>query len=431
MFFKKPSSTTRTPWCHSLNEDVLRLVIKEVDTSRGLYNLCQVSRQFYQLTVMKLYCFFELDISTPSHQRLLHRRARPDDLFARYIRGLIIDGIKYGQLQSAFHLSRALSRLINLESLVFTSSVVSPKCILDTLCNGVVDSGFHAAVLMPNMLQPLYTSMTALAYIKLNFLYIGLEIADQVQDTFKRDLVQMLLRARCLKILQIWIDFDVDQEFSSLLPDFDYEGFPKLDELWLVTGQEMEVFNPDELRRWGAVGGWNNLQRLTSVRSRELSAFIDQVPRLKDLCFIPWRYDDIDILESYLSDAQCEAPFGKEIRSIRLQGNTYSSSLPTGLSYAMPWCLLKYVPNVTKLDTHRARFEGWLPGSSLTTITTQDLVQLRNMCPRLEEFWIDVIYGPKSPAKIDDLIANLAQIEKLSKSVIYVHNGSSNFARLS
>jgi hypothetical protein len=31
---------------------------------------------------------------------------------------------------------------------------------------------------MPNMLQPLHTSLTALAYIKLNFLYIGLEIAD-------------------------------------------------------------------------------------------------------------------------------------------------------------------------------------------------------------------------------------------------------------
>jgi hypothetical protein len=41
-------------------------------------------------------------------------------------------------------------------------------------------------------------------------------------------------------------------------------------------------------------------------------------------------------LKSYLSDAQCDAPFSKEIQSIRLKGNTYSSSLPAGLSYAMP-----------------------------------------------------------------------------------------------
>jgi hypothetical protein len=212
MFIKKPSSTTRTPWCHSLNEDVLGLVIEEVDTFRGLYNLCQISRQFYQLTVMELYRYIDLKIPTPSHQRLLQRLARPDDLFARYIRALIIDGIKYGQLQSAFHLSLALSRLINLESLAFTGSVVSPKCILDTLCNryGVVDLGLHANVLMPGMLQPLYTSMTGLAYRKLKFLYIGLEIADQVQDTFKSNLVQMLLHARCLKALQIWIHFEID-----------------------------------------------------------------------------------------------------------------------------------------------------------------------------------------------------------------------------
>jgi hypothetical protein len=200
---------------------------------------------------------------------------------------LIIDGIKYGQLQSAFHLSLALSRLINLESLAFTGSVVSPKCILDTLCNryGVVDLGLHATVLMPGMLQPLYTSMTGLAYTKLRFLYIGLEIADQVQDTFKSDLVQMLLHARCLKVLQIWINFEIDREFSNLSPNFDYEGLPKLEELWLVTGEEMEVFNPDELRHWGAVGGWNNLQKLTFERPRDLSAFIGQIPRLKDLCF--------------------------------------------------------------------------------------------------------------------------------------------------
>jgi hypothetical protein len=134
-------------------------------------------------------------------------------------------------------------------------------------------------------------------------------------------------------------------------------------------------------------------------------------------------------LKSYLSDAQCDAPFSKEIQSIRLKGNTYSSSLPTGLSCAMPRCLLKYVPNVTKLETHRSRYEGWLPGSNLTTITTQDLVQLRNLCPRLEESWLDVIYGPKSPADIDDLIANLAQIERLSKLVIYIHNGSSRFRK--
>jgi hypothetical protein len=248
MFWKKPSSTRRTPWCQSLNEDVLRLVIEEVSTYRGLSHLCQVSRQFYQLVIVRLYRGVELKISTPSHQRLLRRLACPKDRFARYVRNLIINGIEHGQSQAVFYLSLALSRFVNLEALAHRGSVVFPKCLLDTLCNrtGAVDPGHYAAALMPGMPQPLYTSLTGLACAKLTSLYVSLETADPIQETFKSDLVQMLLHAHCLRVLQMFMDTETDPNFPDLSPSFYYDGLPKLEELWLIIG-EMEIFTSNEL----------------------------------------------------------------------------------------------------------------------------------------------------------------------------------------
>jgi hypothetical protein len=428
MFWKKSCSTRRTPWCQSLNEDILRLVFEEVDTYRGLSNLCQVSRQFYQLAIVRLYRGVELNISTPSHQRLLRRLACPKDRFAMYIRILIINGIEHGQSQAVFYLSLTLSRFVNLEALAHKGSVVFPKCILDTLCNrtGAIDSGHFASALMPGMPQPLYTSLTGLACVKLTSLYINLEAADPIQETLKSDLVQMLLHARCLKVLQMFMDTETDQEFPDLSPNFDYDGLPKLEELWLIIG-EMEVFTPNELWHWGAVGGWQDLKQLTFERPRDLLAFVGNAPRLKSICFAPQGQWDIDDLASHLSEVNCDAPFGEEIEEIRLQGLTRPSYLPMGLSNTIPWSLLKHAQNITALIACRPRFNGSLPGSSLVTTTAQDVLQLRSLCPRLEELWVDLVYGPNSPADINDVIIELAQIKKLSKLIIYINIESSRF----
>ena len=73
MFWNNSSSTNRTTWCLSLNEDVLKLVIEQVDSFRGISNICQVSRQFHQVSVVEHYRDIDPNISTPSHRRLLHR----------------------------------------------------------------------------------------------------------------------------------------------------------------------------------------------------------------------------------------------------------------------------------------------------------------------------------------------------------------------
>jgi hypothetical protein len=160
------------------------------------------------------------------------------------------------------------------------------------------------------------------------------------------------------------------------------------------------------------------LKQLTFERPRDLLAFVGNAPRLKSICFAPQDQWDIDDLELHLSEVNCDAPFGEEIESIRLQGLTCPSYLPMGLSNTIPWSLLKHAQSVTALVACRPSFNDSLPGSSLvtttTTTTTQDIVRLRSLCPRLEELWVDLVYGPNSPADFNDVIINIAQIEKLA-----------------
>jgi hypothetical protein len=172
------------------------------------------------------------------------------------------------------------------------------------------------------------------------------------------------------------------------------------------------------------------LRQLTFERPRDLLAFVGNAPRLKSICFAPQDQWDINDLESHLSEVNCDAPFGEEIESIRLQGFTRPSYLPMGLSNTIPWSLLKHARSITALVACRPRFNGSLPGSSLVTTTTQDILQLQSLCPRLEELWVDIVHGPNLPADFNDVIINIAQIENLGESVLYINIESSISIRL-
>jgi hypothetical protein len=421
-------SSTRTPWCHKLNEDVLRLVIAQVDSLRGLSNLCKVSRQFYWLAVAQLYRIIDLNLSSPSHRRLLHRLASPKVGFSKHIRALTVDGIEQGHLQPVFDLSLVLTKLVNLEELSFTGSVRFPQCLLSTVSdrhNGT-ELDLQAAVLFPGMPQPLHTSLAGLTCRRLTHLHFSLDTADQIHDGFKKDIVQMLLQTPYLRSLMIWIEVITDRHFPDLLLELGYEGLPKLEELWLITGQDMELLSPRELADWGTVGGWDNLHTLMLERPRDLLAFIGKVPRLRSLIFYPRRDADIDEIESFLKVTDCDAPFGQEINIITQVPQYYLSHLPVGLSNVVPWFLLQHAQNITTLVTNQLRVDGGTPGY-ICTITKDDIVQLRSLCPKLEELWVDVVYHPDSLAATNNQLANLARIEKLKKLNISLHVKHSRF----
>jgi hypothetical protein len=423
MFWIKSSSTTSTAWCHKLNEDVLRLVIAQVDTLRGLSNLCQVSRQFYRLAVAQLYRDVNLKLSTPSHQRLLRRLASPKDRFSEHFRKFTFGGIEKCHLETVFDLSLVLTKLVNLEILICTGSVSFSRCIPNTLWNRHKDTGigFEAAVLIPGVPQPLYTTLHGLSCPRLTHLHITLDNTNQIQDSFKSDLVHMLLQVRSLRGLELWIGAIMNREFPDLLSKVGYERLPKLEVLWLITGQNMEVFTARELWRWGAAGGWNDIHSLVLERPGDVRAFIGRVPKLKTLMYCPRKKEDIIEIESYLRDTECDAPFGQELDFIRISPWYTLTHLPIGLSNVVPSYLLRYAQNVTKLETHRPRFEGGLLPEHLCTITSDDIEQLRSLCPRLEELWVDVVYNPKSLAVTIRHLFPLAQIERLKKLRIYLH----------
>jgi hypothetical protein len=264
------------------------------------------------MAVAHLYRKVNLNLSTPSHQRLLRKLASTGAGLWRHIRVLTVDGIEQGHLQPAFDVSLALTKLMDLEDLSFAGSVSFPQCMLSTLRNrhNNIAPDLQATVLSPGLPQPLYTSLTGLACPRLTHLEINVYTEDQIHQGFKEDMVQMLLRARSLRSLKICIGLFIDRAFPDSSSELDYGGLPRLEELRLFVETTTELFGSRELANWGAAGGWDNIDKLALGRPRDLFAFIGKVPKLEIFAYTSQQEVDVDEIESYLKATNCDAPLG-------------------------------------------------------------------------------------------------------------------------
>jgi hypothetical protein len=314
---------------------------------------------------------------------------------------LALHNIEQAYLGSAYRLNQAVKKLKNLEELKCIGSVLFQRLILSNIC----------------------TSRTGLVCARLTRLAIIVDTENRIQDSFRRNLLVMLLFARSLPSLQLWTNLNLenDQDFTDILSPHNYNNLPKLDELWIVTGK-LRVFSYYELCLWGEACGWRNMRTLMFGRPRDLLAFIAKVPRLEGLVFMPRGENDVDKAESYLRNSEHDAPLVQTLNTIRMAPDYLVRHSPTRLSRAVPWCLLQYARNITTLVIYRPRLGlGWT-SNDICAATANDIVQLRNFCPALEELWVDVVVLDFwRSATTKKLLASFAQIEKLKRLRIYLH----------
>ena len=110
------------------------------------------------------------------------------------------------------------------------------------------------------------------------------------------------------------------------------------------------------------------------------------------------------------------------------QARTFNWS---GNNWIVPWRLLEHVKEVKILDLCHRRFEDWLPGAAIETLTTTDIVQIQTLCPDLEEFHLDVGHAPRGGLQFVhiDVLEALSQFQQPIKLRIQIHDHTSPLDR--
>lgn len=229
------------------------LAVRSIDNVTDLINLCRASRQFYSLTVPRLYLRIDLDLSTSSHCRLLRRLQKGESEVLNYFRALSIVKIIEGYLQPLFGLGLILPKLQNLRELNISNSVIFPGCVLNSIikCATGVVTASKPPIATPGTSQPMHSALQSQDYRLLTHLGIRFINADQLYDNFKGNLVRLLSTNRALQSLKISAIFTSRREWPEKLPTVHNLKLPKLRHLTLHSETGLNILTPAELHYWG------------------------------------------------------------------------------------------------------------------------------------------------------------------------------------
>jgi hypothetical protein len=415
-----------------LNDDVLRLILDELclGDQETLLSICSVSRRFYILTVPYLYRNVRLDFARQSHLHLVRRLIKPKLPFAARIRTLSITGTDKMTTLRLLDLYILFARITKLQQLEWRGCLSIPHLILETLslrfpaARVSVEASNMKLGVSANAPLPLYTILNHMASRQLtHFEFIPANV-DQLYVGIKADLMGMLMQTKTLQHFRWLENFSETQQRPQMLDCFWYGSLPPLASFYLLSST---LFTINELRLWGRTGGWSELTRLTLYDSKQLCAFIGQIPKLQELSFFPVENFAIERLAVCLAALSHNAPFGcVSIFSYNDQNHRYRFAK---VSVVVPWCMLEKMPKLEDLTLNRCRFIWEYPQPTQDMVTLEDVRLIRTMFPHLRSLSIDLAIHGITARLPNAILEELALFKEPIDLYLVLHTINDKIAR--
>ena len=389
--------------------------MEQVNDKGDLHRLSLVSRITYLFAVPRLYRNLTLDLSVDSHLRLLHRLGRSGSLL-RVVRFLHVTNSS-DQYWPLHYLHRLFCGLKNLLELRWSGILDIPWDILDVLHTRfprltltlviTTTSGRLGAPQLTTCLHEMGSHMTSFSYHH--------ETRDPLYG-FKRDLLSMLICNPVLKRLDVRCKYRGIAMFPETGCIFERCQLPKLQTL-IVSGLR-QLFTHAELSLWGAQDGWTELRHLHTTELYFLPVFVGRV-NLDELTLWPMTVNEVNDIALFFDNMSLEAPFGAPKHIVYRPPVRHSS--------VVPWWLLRHVPELPSFKTHHRfmRGENSVPG--LSTMTAQEMSQLRRFCPLLEWLGFDIEVSRDAAGWPHDVLDETAHFEKQIQLSIHVYPASSKY----
>jgi hypothetical protein len=212
-----------------------------------------------------------------------------------------------------------------------------------------------------------------------------------------------------------------------MLEAFQAFELPAPQELYLHE-QTIQLFTQRELSIWGTKGGWRNLTSLGLSHAEHLIALVGTTPRLEVLWMAPSGLADNNQFGEVFNAMKVGTPFGS-VRKLTFAGLSNHIEAPQSRRI-VPWCILKHLSELKILNIARFRFDSVCPGPTLDVPNTCDIGRIRDLCPNLETFRLNVaLTGPYAECPYD----NLTELARFKKSLILslvVHRMKTRRARI-
>lgn len=137
---------------------------------------------------------------------------------------------------------------------------------------------------------------------------------------------------------------------------------------------------------------------------------------------------DYNQFEKAFNTLDVERPFGS-VRNFTYRGLLNHVEAPQGRRI-VPWCILKHLPDLKFLDIARFRYDSVCPGPILDVSNTSDITGIRDLCPNLETFRLDVaLTGPYAEWPYD-VLTELAHFKKSLILSLFLHRMKTRRARI-
>jgi hypothetical protein len=420
-----------------LIDDVLKLVLEQVASTRDLVNLCLLSRHLYLHPVPQLYRNIDLDLSRSADRRLLRRLAQPTSLLSKFIRVLSIKALSKKHVNAALDLCAVFLKLSNLHRIVWHGLPFAPCTILDTLDSAFPKAQLHITTVdHSDDSQDLTLSRIELSHSPilhhpagslLTSFYFFPESAEQLYHDFKADLILMLTRNRVLKVLWIKFKEDPSVHYPNMLDSFRESSLPELQELVLHT-RGSTLFTDRELAYWRAQGGWEHLDNLWLSQIPRLLPFLGRTPVLRKLALIPFQEDSMDTVDIHLEVQGMDSVFAS-LKELRFFAIPAWNSLPHQRG-VLPWGILKRASKLSSLESTSVCYmpNTFRPG--IDTPTASEIQRLRRYCPDLTTLRLDIALIGSWAEWPYPILAELARFRKPIEIAMFIHREHSKRARL-
>lgn len=372
---------------------------------------------FYITAVPFIYRHVSINFTLKSHVQLLSRLIGEGTTLPTLVRGLtIIDSDDTTPIQTR-DLCVLFFRLTNLEFLRWVGFADIPKPLLDVLATKRFPRGrfiisaksisrkdvFNLPPPAPILMHEAVRHLTSFE--------LHCETEDQVTPRLKVELVVLLLNSWALTTF----DFSASGRTNAIrfgeMPRLFREcRLARLKTLKL-TGT-LKLFTKRELHLWGVQGGFQTLEELQLSSVTGLMPFVGKVPRLRSLHLFPRTSREIDRLDNFLNRLESTMPpLGMVSHLAYVVGNRMDRDF-------IPWSILRKVsPTIVMLDiAHPYLVDG---STEFAAPTTHDLKRLRQLCPGLRGFVLDVkICDKKWPP---GFLAELAHFEHIELIRLFIH----------
>lgn len=420
----------------TLCEELVCLVVAHVEDLTDLCNMSLVSRRLYLLTVPILYRHVTLHAFRKSDVELLKQLSHPRTRMPQYIRTLHFPEQQIDLIKNHVeHYKRMLTSLLKVKNLrVFKWEAHEdiPSEILDTIatrfpCASIELHCFYGVYggMTPVSTRPYSIFAHATRSQVTRFEFTTTDMSPFYRN-FKEDVTNMIKNDKCLIYFKIKSSNPATFVYPEYLGSFRGHDLPQLTHFILDIPGEA-IFTHNELSLWGTKGGWDRLNVL-ELKSMELfRAITNRAQNLSELKLSVNDYADsennaaLNVKEA----VETKASFPTLVK-FRFQDLT--PLLPQS-RHAVPLELLEQMPNLTSLNisTEDLPFDTEM---CVDAPSLEEVKEIRRLCPKLEEFGIDMNQlGPFAtwPRSILDELARFQQPIHLK---LYLHQMETKRARL-